>query len=165
VIDAVDPGSLAAGAGLQPGMQVLHYGPLAGPPDPRLPEEDLRSLGIVLLADGRELRWTADQLPPRSLPLVPAQLIGAVTAFGLVILLLLADRWGLRQGALLGLGFAGYAVIRFGLEMVRNDEPGQFGTQFTIAQWVSVVTLLCCAVYLVALYRGWIGASGRVASV
>jgi phosphatidylglycerol:prolipoprotein diacylglycerol transferase len=152
-VEAVAKGSLAEQAGLAPGMVVQQMGPVLGPDDPRLPAEDSRNLGLALLADGREFRWSANELPSRSLPLVPAQLIGAVTALVLVGWLVWMDRWHLRDGMLLGLGFAGYAVIRFGLEMVRNDEPGQFGTSWTIAQWVSVVTLLCCGIYFYGLYR------------
>ncbi len=37
------------------------------------------------------------------------------------------------------IGFASYAVLRFVMEILRNDEPGQFGTTLTIAQWVSIV--------------------------
>ena len=36
-----------------------------------------------------------------------------------------------------------YAVGRFLLELIRTDEGGQFGTAFTISQWISFAGLAC----------------------
>jgi phosphatidylglycerol:prolipoprotein diacylglycerol transferase len=35
-----------------------------------------------------------------------------------------------------------YPVGRFLLEMIRTDEPGQFGTDLTISQWISCLIFL-----------------------
>ena len=34
-----------------------------------------------------------------------------------------------------------YPVGRFLIEIIRNDESGQFGTELTISQWVSAITI------------------------
>ena len=36
-----------------------------------------------------------------------------------------------------------YPISRFVLELIRNDEAGQFGTELTISQWVSVLPIAC----------------------
>ena len=61
----------------------------------------------------------------------------------------------LKDGMLMMVGFAAYAVLRFGLEIVRVDELGQFGTELSISQIVSLV------VFTLALAGGlWINLSG-----
>ena len=35
-----------------------------------------------------------------------------------------------------------YPIGRFMIETIRNDEAGQFGTEWTISQWVSVGTIV-----------------------
>jgi len=37
------------------------------------------------------------------------------------------------------------------MEMLRNDEPGQFGTSLTISQWVSIVVLVGSTIAMVWL--------------
>jgi phosphatidylglycerol:prolipoprotein diacylglycerol transferase len=32
-----------------------------------------------------------------------------------------------------------YAITRFTIEFLRDDEVGQFGTMLTISQWISIV--------------------------
>ena len=49
------------------------------------------------------------------------------------------SRIRLKDGMLMMVGFAAYAVLRFGLEIVRVDELGQFGTELSISQIVSLV--------------------------
>ena len=50
------------------------------------------------------------------------------------------------------LGFASYAILRFVLELVRVDESGQFGTDFSISQWVSICVLTGSLVGLGFIY-------------
>ena len=47
----------------------------------------------------------------------------------------------LKDGLLMMIGFSAYALLRFGLEIVRVDESGQFGTGLSISQIVSLVVL------------------------
>jgi phosphatidylglycerol:prolipoprotein diacylglycerol transferase len=39
-----------------------------------------------------------------------------------------------------------HPISRFLLEMIRSDEPGQFGTAFTISQWFSIGFLAVAAI-------------------
>jgi len=43
----------------------------------------------------------------------------------------------------MGLMLILYPISRFVLELIRNDEGGQFGTDLTISQWVSLLTIAC----------------------
>jgi prolipoprotein diacylglyceryltransferase len=58
-----------------------------------------------------------------------------------------------------------YGTKRFLIEFLRGDEMGQFGTMFTISQWISaaiVVGGLILWAWLAAARRGAPGLSGRV---
>lgn len=77
-----------------------------------------------------------------SLPLHPTQLYSALDAFLLVAVTLAYYPFRQRKGDVIVLGLAIHAVSRFLIEFVRNDEPGQLGTTFTISQWFSGVMLL-----------------------
>ena len=71
------------------------------------------------------------------------------------VLLCSLSRIRLKDGMLMMVGFAAYAVLRFGLEIVRVDELGQFGTELSISQIVSLV------VFSLAIAGGlWIKLSG-----
>ncbi len=84
----------------------------------------------------------------------PAQLISSVSSLGLCGVLCLASMYVRREGVIMMLGFASYAVLRFGLEMIRVDEPGQFGASLSISQWVSVLVLGGSALGLAWIYWG-----------
>jgi phosphatidylglycerol---prolipoprotein diacylglyceryl transferase len=159
-IVSVAEGSLAEERGIEPGQTLKSLRLTLPPPgesDPRLPAED-EPPGVSAIIDERIYQWTAAQLPPRALPVRPAQLLGSAAALLLCASLLLLSRseavWR-RPGLLLALGFGGYAVIRFFLERVRSDEPGQFGTELTISQWVSLVVFVLAAgmIFYILRYR------------
>lgn len=109
--------------------------------------------GVTAVVNGKPFRWAPDQLPQRALPVQAAQLISSVSALALCLLLCALSYFFNRAGAVMLLGFAGYAVLRFVLELVRVDEAGQFGTGLTISQWVSVVVFVLSIGTLVWLYR------------
>lgn len=78
-----------------------------------------------------------DRTAPRSLPLHPTQIYSSINAF---LIAGLGAAWFRRRrydGDVLVLGLLIYPVTRIILEFLRNDEVGQFGTSFTISQWVS----------------------------
>ncbi|QEG38617.1 Prolipoprotein diacylglyceryl transferase [Roseimaritima ulvae] len=143
-IEYVLPNSLAAEAGITAGQVVQRITPL--PPaiedlDPARPAEETRWGGLRIVVDKQPFQWSSDELPQRSLPVYPSQLLSSGLALGLCLLLLALSPWAIRhEGLLVVVGFAGYAIIRFGLEMIRSDEPGQFGTGLTISQLVSIAT-------------------------
>ncbi|QDS91357.1 Prolipoprotein diacylglyceryl transferase [Roseimaritima multifibrata] len=156
-VSAVLPGSLAAEEGIQVGQTVTRIAPIypsLEDLDPMQPEEEIAWQGLRVDVDGKTYRWTNDQLPDRALPVVPSQVISSLAALGLCLLLLVLSPWARRyEGSLVVVGFAGYAIIRFGLEMIRSDEPGQFGTSLTISQWVSLATLLAASGLAVYVWK------------
>ena len=73
----------------------------------------------------------------------PTQIYSSINAF--VLCLFLWFYWYVRRndGEVMGLMLILYPISRFVLELIRNDEAGQFGTELTISQWVSVLTIAC----------------------
>ena len=51
------------------------------------------------------------------------------------------------------IGLTIYPITRFLIEFIRGDEPGLFGTRFTISQWISAAMFLIAIGYLVWLSR------------
>jgi phosphatidylglycerol:prolipoprotein diacylglycerol transferase len=92
----------------------------------------------VATADGRVLRWLAGQGPRRSVPIHATQLYAAIDAGLLALVLWLYFPFRRRDGEVFALLLTLHPISRFLLEMIRNDEPGQFGTQWTISQWISL---------------------------
>lgn len=84
--------------------------------------------------DGRRLFW---QLPARSLPVQPAQIYSTIDATLICIFLLAYHPYRRRDGEVFALLLTIYPITRFLIEIIRVDEPGQFGTQFSISQLVS----------------------------
>ena len=80
---------------------------------------------------------------PRSRGVHPTQIYSSINA--LVLCLFLWFYWHVRRndGEVMGLMLILYPISRFVLELIRNDEVGQFGTDLTISQWVSVLTIAC----------------------
>ena len=111
--------------------------------------------GLLVDIDGQRYRWSPLDLPSSALPVYPAQIISSLTGLTMCLLLCALSRIRLKDGMLMMVGFAAYAVLRFGLEIVRVDELGQFGTELSISQIVSLV------VFTLALAGGlWINLSG-----
>jgi phosphatidylglycerol:prolipoprotein diacylglycerol transferase len=154
-IETVRPGSLAAEAGIEVGGRLDAFGDDAislQTASREIPREAVRA-GVIATIDGRRYRWSPEQLPARALPVVAAQPISSLGGLALCLALCGLSWFPLRDGSVMMLGFAGYAVLRFVLELLRDDEAGQFGTALTISQWVSLVVLACAMVGLVWVYR------------
>jgi phosphatidylglycerol:prolipoprotein diacylglycerol transferase len=92
----------------------------------------------VETADGRVLRWLAGAGPPRSVPVHPAQLYAAIDAGLLALVLWFFFPYRRHDGEVFALLVTLHPISRFFLEMIRSDEPGQFGTGLTISQWLSI---------------------------
>ncbi|WP_153557324.1 prolipoprotein diacylglyceryl transferase [Roseimaritima sediminicola] len=156
-IDAVLPGSLAEEAGIRPGQTVERITPLAPAAedvDVTRPAEETLWGGLRVVVDGKSYRWTRQELPQESWPVWPSQVLSSLMALLLCLILLAVSPWlRRRDGALVVIGFIGYAIIRFSLETIRSDEPGQFGTSLTISQWVSVVTFLAATGLAIYIWR------------
>lgn len=93
----------------------------------------------------------------------PTQVYSAVTAFVLAGLTAAYFRRRPYDGSVLVVGTLLYATKRFVVEFLRGDELGQFGTMFTISQWISAgifVTGLVLWGWLAATRGGAGGAVG-----
>lgn len=83
----------------------------------------------------------------------PSQLYSSLNALILSVLTAAYFRYRHRDGAVLALGMLAYPVTRFVIEYLRGDEMGQFNTNFTISQWISIGLFSAGLVYLAWLTR------------
>ncbi len=94
---------------------------------------------IVTEKDGPVQRH---ELPLQSLPVHPSQLYATVNAGLLSGLLATITLVYSRRGFIFGLGLVMYGFSRILEEFIRVDEAGQFGTVFSIGQWVSFLGIV-----------------------
>lgn len=155
-VRGVEANSPADRKGIKVGSLVSQIYPARPDEDqlnPRLPEDDSSQFNVVAVVDARPIVWTPDQLPDQALAVSPAQLISSGSGLLICLLLLiLSGLFRLPPGVLMATGFAVYALARFGEEMVRTDEPGQFGTQFSISQWISLIILPVSILSIIYIY-------------
>ena len=155
VIDTVREGSLAANAQIEAGSHIDAFSESYMPHETasrEIPKEDARK-GVVMTVDGRRFRWSPEELPATALPVFAAQLLSSFCSLILCGLLCAISPTKFRDGTVMMLGFASYAVLRFVLELVRVDEGGQFGTNLSISQWVSLIVLSGSIIGLWWIYR------------
>ena len=69
---------------------------------------------------------------------MPTQLYAAIDAGLLALVLWFYYPFRRRDGEVFALLITLHPISRFFLEMIRSDEPGQFGTGLTISQWLSL---------------------------
>ena len=86
-----------------------------------------------------------------SLPLHPTQIYSSITAFMIATVLMLYLRHRPYNGSAMAIGWIIYPIARFVIEILRNDEVGQFGTDLTISQQISVGLFFSGLIFLVAL--------------
>jgi phosphatidylglycerol:prolipoprotein diacylglycerol transferase len=139
VVEGVNANGAAEAAGVVPGGRVLVL-----PSDKDLRNskllKDERAM-VVIETPRNNARWTASELPSRSLPTRPAQIYSSINAALLCLLLIAWHPYRRRDGQLMLLMLTLYPITRFLLELVRTDESGKFGTALTISQWVSIGVL------------------------
>ena len=85
---------------------------------------------------------TVGEMPARSLKVYPAQIYSSINGGLLCLLLWAYFPYRKRDGQVLALVFILYPISRFLLEWVRSDELGQLGTQLTISQFFSILTIM-----------------------
>lgn len=144
VVRSVEPGSAAALAGLTAGTRIIVLNN-QGTPDFASARRILASSGpriTLMAADGSTIQWSVGSLPPRSLPVHPVQVYSAINALLLCLVLIATEPYLRRRGAVLALTLSVYPVVRIIEEMIRVDEPAQFGTALTISQWISLGVLI-----------------------
>lgn len=137
-------GGVGMELGLSEGETVAFSGPTA---------EQIRYLVGSPKAKLTSLSVVGDQIGPAAVPLAklprrsravhPTQIYSSINAF--VLCLFLWFYWHVRRndGEVMGLMLFLYPISRFVLELIRNDESGQFGTELTISQLVSLLTIAC----------------------
>jgi phosphatidylglycerol:prolipoprotein diacylglycerol transferase len=104
-------------------------------------------------ADGRTIEWTIGELPAWSLPIHPTQLYACLDAALLAFFLWNYYPFRRRDGEVFALLITLHPISRFLLELIRMDEPGQFGSALTISQWLSIALLLAAAAFWLYVER------------
>lgn len=114
------------------------------------PIDSYEAARIILAASGPALAIETDagtsdvvlpRLPPRSRPAHPTQIYSSINAAVLCLLLWAYYPFRRRDGEVIALLLTFYPITRFLLEIIRNDEPGRFGTPLTISQIISLAVL------------------------
>lgn len=83
----------------------------------------------------------------------PTQLYSSITAAILFFLTNTYFYYRPRNGSVIALSAFGYAITRFTIEFLRNDEVAQFGTGLTISQLISIVMFVFAIGFSVWLSR------------
>ncbi|MDB2686452.1 prolipoprotein diacylglyceryl transferase [Mariniblastus sp.] len=99
-------------------------------------------VAVIKVNDGREIIVPVSALPDRSARTHPTQIYSTVNAFLLCMVLWYFWTLNRRDGQVFALMLILYPVGRFLMEIVRQDEAGQFGTGLTISQLVSLGMVL-----------------------
>lgn len=159
-VEKVHADSPAAARGITPGATVGNLTVVRSQEsiDDATPAEDA-PFGLVAVVDGKDQYWSAADLPPRALPVLATQIFSSLGGLALCLALCVFSRGSYRDGVVMCTGFAGYAVMRFVMEILRSDEPGQFGTALTISQWVSILVF---AIAIASLM--WILSAGKAST-
>jgi phosphatidylglycerol:prolipoprotein diacylglycerol transferase len=150
-IEKVQPNTVASEAGLKAGERItqVDYEKFESPRQllgKLLSKKDGETL-VMETSDQRAIRIPVSQIPKYSLPVHPTQLYDSINA--LLIFFTLWLYYPMRQGdgEVSALFLAMYPIGRFVIEIIRVDEPGQWGTSLSISQWISF-GLLAIAVLL-----------------
>jgi phosphatidylglycerol:prolipoprotein diacylglycerol transferase len=120
-------------------------------PDLQMGDKDL--IGIIDSRRPGKVVFPVTELPARSLSIHPTQIYSAINA-GLLCLVLWFF-WTIRKfdGEVFALMLILYSIGRFLMELIREDESGQFGTRFTISQWVSMAIIILG--FAILAYARW----------
>jgi phosphatidylglycerol:prolipoprotein diacylglycerol transferase len=97
----------------------------------------------LIEADGvpiatKELANVAPDSMLTTIALHPTQIYSSVLAFLLAALLIWFFRRRPFEGAVMALGWILYPIMRFSLEIIRDDEGGRLGTGLTFSQLMSI---------------------------
>lgn len=146
-VESVTPGGIAASWGVQKGDRIGVRIPLSTDYlrfQKQHPDNQQAAALQVFIDSERQglLPVSLSQLPARSARTHPTQIYSAINAF--LLCLVLWFFWTVRRhdGEVFALMLILYPVGRFLMEIVRQDERGQFGTELTISQWVSIGMLV-----------------------
>jgi phosphatidylglycerol:prolipoprotein diacylglycerol transferase len=164
LVSDVVAGSEAAQAGLQRGDRLAaidgrSVATLAEARERLLPSQRPGAdKEIVIVTAGREepYRFAALGPPPRSLPIHPTQLYGAIDGLLICLFLLAYTPFRRRDGEVIAWLSTIYPVTRFLMEMIRTDEPGWLGAEGSaLARLTSIGQLISLGI-LVAAAALWL---------
>jgi phosphatidylglycerol:prolipoprotein diacylglycerol transferase len=144
-VTAVKAGSLADQAGLRPGDRLE---------DIQFDDKRVSLLAQTAEQGPRSLNWDRAQLPDRSLPVYPSQILSSLNALILCFFLCVIYPYRRRDGQVTALLLIFYALTRFLLEIVRTDEAHQFLGALTPAQLVGIPMFLVGVALLVVTSLG-----------
>ena len=160
-VQQVEPGGLGDRAGLAAGDTIQHIVLPDGSAFNRMRRGQATPEAPVsfILPDGRSTNWRFDQLPDRTTPIYPVQILSAINAALICLVLWSYYPFRRRDGEVAALVLSIYPVTRILLERIRTDEAGLFAVGFkvTISQTVSMLLLVAAAalwVYLLTRPRG-----------
>lgn len=168
-VEAVQPGSIADSLGIEPEQQINIYAPDSlrvrhfKMEEVSETSQSISGQELTVIVDtnaGNRMSVPLSSLPASSLRVHPTQIYSAITA--LLLCVALWYFWPVRSsdGEVFALMLILYPIARFLHEIIRRDEAGQFGTELTISQWVSVATVL-----LGFLLFGWFRSYGKAVTV
>jgi phosphatidylglycerol:prolipoprotein diacylglycerol transferase len=83
-----------------------------------------------------------NEVPQRAQPIHPTQVYSSFNAIFLAILIWVLYRWRRFDGQSFATMIVLYGIARFILEIIRQDEAGQFGTDLTISQWGAILLVV-----------------------
>ena len=148
VVSYLAPDSAAAHSGLQVGDAIagINGAKVSALAESRERLAAARTSLEIETADGRIIRLLNPQPPARSVPIHASQLYAAIDAALLAAVLWFFYPYRRRDGEVFALLVTVHPISRFLLEMIRSDEPGQFGTALTISQWLSLAILAAAGV-------------------
>jgi phosphatidylglycerol:prolipoprotein diacylglycerol transferase len=144
LVEAVEPGSAAADAGLRPGDRIIAMNDVALAELDKVNLVALKDgeLTLTVLRDGRGIDVT---FAPKTIGLNPTQIYETISMCLLLFLLLSYFPFRRHEGELLVFFMVGYGVHRFLNEMLRTDtDPVAFG--LTLSQNISIAVLCSAAV-------------------
>lgn len=152
-VESVDAGSLAEQHGIQPGDRIEI---IFDSNQLQLARHKLaRNVGIRINRFSSDpIVIGYDELPKQSLKIHPTQIYSSVDAGLIFLFLWFYFPFRQRNGQVFALLLIIYPIARTIEEFIRTDEPGQFGTIFTISQWVSLfIFVLGLGLYVYVMLR------------
>ena len=152
-IERVDPSSWAEGRSIRPGqfMDSLEFHPL--PPQTTGDMLALPELEGSIEVDRKGFRLQPEDFPRTSLRVHPAQIYASISAFLLFLWSSSIPNWHRRAGLVFGSGLIAYGILRVLEEIIRVDEAGQFGTQLSIAQWISILGITSGIILIILAFQ------------
>jgi len=152
-VESVDAGSVADQHGIKPGDRI---GITFDSEQLQLARYNVARNVVIQInrTSSNPIMIDYDELPRQSLKIHPTQVYSSIDAGLIFLFLWFFFPFRQRNGQVFALLMIIYPVARTIEEFIRIDEPGQFGTIFTISQWVSLfIFVLGLGLYVYVMLR------------